>query len=375
MHFVANAMSRSYGDYIAQLWAINVIVDQFDQRRLTLIVKNDMDFKVSMPRLMTVPIDRLIVLPPQKLQPSLELLNADATNPGSNVLSGADEFTRAWFDTGEHRADMFISDQMCSSHTYFNYDRVPFLRYSDEDAQECTQTLLTLGLKPDRWFATLHAREQGYESKPARLNMRDQDPRTFMPAAAHIIEKLGGQVVRLGHPAMTEFPKMDGLIDLSRFRANSFLQTFAISRSRFLLSGPSGPVVVANSLNVPVGQVNAVDVIACNKNHVYRTVKVKTADGRTLTNRAFFDSGYFKLKLMKELRNGEVMAFIVPAEEVTRMANYMFELTADTTGWREPPPPDVRPRSNKMVWPGKPDMKGHFLPDDYRPSAAIAPGP
>ena len=71
LRFVANPASRSYGDYTGQIWAINTIVDQFDKRSLTILVKDDMDFKLGMLRLM-VPVERIVALPAKQLAPTLE---------------------------------------------------------------------------------------------------------------------------------------------------------------------------------------------------------------------------------------------------------------------------------------------------------------
>jgi putative glycosyltransferase (TIGR04372 family) len=163
---------------------------------------------------------------------------------------------------------------------------------------------------------------------------------------------------------MTPYPEMNGLIDLSREAGNSMLQTFAISRSRFFLGGPSGPSAVADAFHVPAAVADAVDYHPHNEGMVMRTVDLRTPTGHVLRQKELFDAGYSKLIMMHVLNSGQGYDVTKNSSaEVIRLANYIYEMTADTTGWRDPTEPDPRPRPNQFSWPpGEPNPRGVFLP-------------
>lgn len=90
--------------------------------------------------------------------------------------------------------------------------------------------LRQLGLKKDNWFAVVHLREIGYEHRRGVSQERTVNPLDYLPALNRIIEKHGGQVVRVGDPSMTPLPPTAGLIDLSRIPDSFPLQAFALAR-------------------------------------------------------------------------------------------------------------------------------------------------
>jgi putative glycosyltransferase (TIGR04372 family) len=304
-------------------------------------------------------------LPGGDLLPSLDLLSGDATSEGAGIMEQFDAAALVWFNAGQHGIDLFINHAMAMDRGFANYERLAYLRYPNIQVGPLSDALIAAGVKPGRWFVAVHAREPGYDNQPSRPTLRDQDPATFLPAIAHIITKLGGQVVRLGNPAMSALPAMDGLVDLSRADAN--LQCFAISRARFLLAGPSGPSSVAACFHVPVALVNAVDVGPENDRAVYRTIKLATPDGGRLTQAALFEAGYDEESIIQRMAAGERLGVIrIAPEEIIRCSNFVYERTANVKGWREPEPVDPRPRPNVLEWPGSTRMRGMFLPENFR---------
>ncbi len=197
------------------------------------------------------------------------------------------------------------------------------------------------------------------------MNLRDCDPNVFWYATNHIIRNLGGQVVRLGHSSMTPYPALPGLVDLSR-DAGPMLQTLAISRSRFFLGGPSGPSAVADAFHVPAAVADAVDYHPHNEGMVMRTIDLVTPTGRVYRQKELFDAGYSKLRILELLQAGEGYQIVKNSiPEVARLTNYIYQMTADTAGWRGPAKPDPRPRPNQFSWPpGEPQPRGGFLPMD-----------
>lgn len=350
----ANLTSLSYGDFAGSLFFVNCVADHFDHKRVSLVFRDNRDFKRWLVRL--IPIDMTVTVLDGSPLPSMELINA------SDAM--IDESMRPWFMQRHNEVDLFITDTMAVGNMTWTFEHLAHLRFPESDVPACTEALVKLGLDPKRWFCTLHCREPGYYGKPMERNLRDCDPATFFPAAAHIIDKLGGQVVRIGHPEMTPFPARNGLIDLSRESGNAYLQTFAISRSRFHLGGPSGPSAIANGFGVPHAMANATDYNPDNERLVYRTIDVITPDGTRLSQKAMFDAGFCKRVLLNLAR--EQRPFRVEknsAEEIIRLANFVYEMTSDAPGWREPHTSQrPGPRPNQLIWPAQPRPRGHFLP-------------
>ena len=348
-----NINTKSYGDFASGLFYINTVANHFDHRIVSLIYKNDMAFKRHLVRLL--PADAVVKIPENDPLPSLEMFNASTPIVGPEL--------KEWCKVGLNKPDLFISERMAINPMLCTFDHLAHLKVPDDMATEGEAGLLSHGLKPDRWFCTVHCREPGFGDKENAPNFRDCSPETFYAATVHIIRQLGGQVVRMGHPGMTPFPAMNGLVDLSVEAENSLLQIVAVSRSRFMLSGDSGPSALADAMHVPLAITNSVSYWYCNDRLVSRTVDLVTPEGKVLNQEALLAAGMHKLHLRAAVKSGKGYKVHQPGpEEVIRLINYVYEATADTNGWRKPDPPDVYKRPNCLVWPSSPKPRGRFLP-------------
>jgi putative glycosyltransferase (TIGR04372 family) len=214
-------------------------------------------------------------------------------------------------------------------------------------AAESERQLLALGLDRDKWFITLHIREDGYRVpgyQAARLEV-PLHPRSVAQveryvAAIDLIIAKGGQVVRLGDSTMTELPPRKGFVDLSRIKNSFLLQAYACSRSRFLLGGDSGPTVIATGFNTPAAAVNLVNgpvAMTVPKNHVLATKGFRLDDRRVV-----WDRDAESLDLMSETAwYGRVNCLEELSEnELCRVCEVMLARTEGISGWveREPSP-------------------------------------
>lgn len=162
----------------------------------------------------------------------------------------------AWDRSGAGEPDFFLTPSMMRLDCLGSFDPLARFRVPAEDAASADARLRALGLDPDRWFCTLHYREPSYGVRPVQTN-RDIDPGIAVGAARHVIEAHGGQVVRLGHPGMTPFPTMPGLVDLADEADGTMIQAYAMSRARFFLEvSPSGPLSLAIGFGVPMARCN-----------------------------------------------------------------------------------------------------------------------
>lgn len=84
------------------------------------------------------------------------------------------------------------------------------LRLPPEQSDESRNALLALGIDPSKWIACIYWKEKGYPFRWEDSKRIIYDPAPYIAAIRHIIENLGGQVVRLGHPTDVEIPPFPG---------------------------------------------------------------------------------------------------------------------------------------------------------------------
>lgn len=106
------------------------------------------------------------------------------------------------------------------------------------------------GLDANRWFCVLDYLEPGYLHRPSREH-RDLDPKPFMALVEYIVETLGGQLARVGHPQMTPFPKRRGFVDLAMLEDRFMLHAFAVSRVRFMVGPLTGISHLGSAMDTP----------------------------------------------------------------------------------------------------------------------------
>ena len=347
--------SRSLGDFTSQLFFLNTIAAQFDQAQATLIYRPDTSFKAQIASLL--PNSVLIQISNEADLPSLEIFNADYQ---ARSLASRNE---EWFKNSLFMQDFVLIDGMTflpglSSFEHYGYLVIPKDQIPQMDAE-----LLSLGLKPDNWFSCIHYREAGYKYKPSGQSLRDSPPANYQALSDYIIDRLGGQVVRLGHPQMTEFSNREGFVDLARLDDSVMLQAYAVSRSRFVVAGPSGASQLAQALDVPLGLTDAVDYwTPIHARDAIRTVDVISPSGELFNQRKMLAAGISKKFLINAAQKGEKYQIIKNSPRVlARMADYLYDTTYGEDKWRLPRPPSDKPRPNQFVWPRESVIRYHFI--------------
>jgi putative glycosyltransferase (TIGR04372 family) len=342
----APLIEKTLGDFIGKIAFVSTLKNQFDFSLL------DVRFKESRPYMREIislapNIDRALPFTKRKRSWAEKLLRLPKqrwTVP-LDVRKGR---RHAFYD-------MVVTDWMADARSVHALPGSVPLRIPPTMAPALDEQLIRLGLDPKRWLAVLHYREDGYEWRK-RGEDRNSDPRDYERLAHFIIDELGGQVVRLGHPAMTPFAPREGLIDLSRLPGSFMLQAAAVSHARFLIAGPSGVVAMGWGFHVPTGLVDAVDALGGwgPAYQVILTHEVTTADGRCLRNRDLLNAGLLcRFKLRQRQDAGETFQIRKNSStELAAVAAHLFDATSETSGWRPPAPmPDVLIRPNQIVWP------------------------
>ena len=194
------------------------------------------------------------------------------------------------------------------AHQAYNFDRpfVPF-RISPKSAEPLHKQLVGLGLDAARWFCCLHYREPNYAWKRVS-NLRDSDPNTYLPLIDHVIDRLGGQVVRLGHPEMRDRAPRAGFVDLAKVENSTPLQAYAASRARFSVMSPSGGACLVRAFNTPLGVTDACNWFeGVNEHEFLFTHTVVTPEGGELRQDELFESGLMnQTSLELEIERGGV---------------------------------------------------------------------
>ena len=250
--------------------------------------------------------------------------------------------------------DFLVCDWMMNPRWLHAMPNPAPLQIPKDKVDALTADLTQLGLDPNRWFAAVHYRASTYLSKKSG-QLRNSKPDEIEKMCSHIIDSLGGQVVLLGHPELEAFEPREGLVDLSRYKDNFLQQAMAISRCRFMMGGPSGPVGVAWSFQVPTAIVDASDCFGgwMREENVTLSHEVTTPDGRVLRNRELYEAGLMDYPVLRDkIRAGEDYRVRKnSADELIAVANHMHEVTKDTGAWREPATPYAGERPNTFTWP------------------------
>ena len=165
---------------------------------------------------------------------------------------------RSWHDRQCNAPHLILAPSVMNEGPLLTFESPARLQIPKERLSGLTERLLENGVDPKRWFVVIHYREPTYSLRPAR-RFRDASAKPFQELTNRIIQELGGQVVRVGHPSMTPFPEQDGFVDLSGVDEDAFdLHTFAISRARFMVAASSGPLQIAFSLGTPTARANSI---------------------------------------------------------------------------------------------------------------------
>jgi len=239
---------------------------------------------------------------------------------------------------------------------------VPF-RIPEASVAELHEGLVKLGLDESRWFCCMHYREPNYRWKPVS-NMRDCDPDVYLPLIDYVIDRLGGQIIRIGHPEMRDYPPRPGFVDLAKIENSTLLQAYAASRTRFCISGPGGGACMFYPFDAPMGFVDSGGWMDGAYQHSFLlTHTVVTPDGKTLRQDALFQSGLMNQRALDIEMHKRPGFHIVKCttEEICRVADFMYDRTSGSDGWRTPPSVPTGSYDNCFAWPMQGEIRPKFI--------------
>jgi putative glycosyltransferase (TIGR04372 family) len=327
MPITAFSSTRNMGGFIVELAGLAAFKQHLPFRS-RLIFLYDTPMKATLTELCPH-VDRGFNLSSQNV--SLNMLSRKALKALSRK-NGVDPEAIEALKAGMDSTWLVVTPNMRTS-AYYNLPPARF-RIPEGRADALRARFLAAGGDPDRFIVTFHCREGGY--KDDAVNARNVDPHRYFEVMRHVVERQGGQAVRLGDPSMTAMPAMKGLVDLSREPDNLLLSAFALSQSRYAVCTNSSNLHLAAAFRTPLFASDAITaaVFPPYPEHLVLTKVFITPEGREIRQQAAYDAGLMSLEAPPEgyrMRDCSV-------EELIAGVDRMLAMTLGVDGWREPKP-------------------------------------
>ena len=345
---------RALGDVVLFSWFVSSVADMFDDSDLTVYFRDDRPYKAG------------IVNCIRNAKRILKAENAAATLPIELFdIAGWAPRVPDSLETIDIRGANLILSQTCFKEGMLNSIPLNALSPPPEIIDPGRDALLRLGLDPERWVATVYWKEPNYEFRPPEPWREIANPEPYVAAIRHIIENLGGQVVRLGHDSPTELPQLKGLVDLAKVPNSELLQLYAVWISRFMMSSLSGPLSYGPAFNVPT-------VVTDQRTYlgVYRQHDYIVTQGRMLGGQACRGAEAFAMGLLNTWEKTPGKYLNNTAEELRAAVDEMFSSTTNCPGWRVHAPIALANKPNSLRIPipvaARPEL---FIPPSQRPRA------
>jgi putative glycosyltransferase (TIGR04372 family) len=323
---VALALDRTLGDFATVVCYAASIKEQFEFAKLSIYFRNDRPYKADILKVCPQ-VDEIFEMTGE------DSLPLDSMDRASNPTIGPPNH---WYSSGWNYPNLLVTPSMAGHGNFNAFERPARFRFPDELALEKGAALADAGVDLKRWFVVIHYREPGYDRRPADP-FRDVDPTAFEAVTRWIIDDLGGQVVRIGHPGMSVFTERLGFIDLSATGDSDFLlQLFAISRARFMFASNSGPVLCGSAFGTPTAMVNCFSRYSVwNSQDAKMWCHILAPDGRRVPHEVAIERDMYFVSALKHLKGLGYTIEQQSVEELKHLIDLMIERTLDTPGWRD----------------------------------------
>ncbi len=245
---------------------------------------------------------------------------------------------------------------------------VPTLRPPPDMQQRGTEALIRMGIDPSRWLAIVYWKEAGYEFRGYHGARIVKDPTPYLAASRFIVENLGGQVVRIGHPTETVMPQIPGILDLSKVPDSHWLQMYAASVSRFIIATNSGPSMYGVAFDVPTALMDCIEIAGVWRDHHYLVTRGFHVGGKEYRQMEAYEAGHLDHGADWAEYGTQIPLRPNSIGEMFEAVDEMYALSADCTGWRTVGPGDVvSPKSNAITLPVRaPRWPGCLIPPSKR---------
>jgi putative glycosyltransferase (TIGR04372 family) len=314
---VALMLATTLGDFIEYNLFATSFKRQYRHARLIAYYRRDRSFK-----------DAVVEMNP-------EIDEVWAQNGVETVTAG--HFNVPPGGESDRHADIILTPSMMDRTKLPSFPSLARFRVPARKTEGFEKAYVEGGLDPERWFCVLHYREPTFEGRGANAD-RDIDPGDPIAMTRYIVDELGGQVARIGHPEMTAFPAMPGFLDLSRGPADIQAQAAAVSRARFFLElSPSGPMALAPCFGVPVARCNALILAGpTSTNSIVLNQHLIGPDGTTVPIGTCVEKNLLNGAVMPNRLRGRGYRFRRNTlAEMQAVARDMARMTEDCPAWRK----------------------------------------
>jgi putative glycosyltransferase (TIGR04372 family) len=353
---VALLNSRAVGDTIFYHIFCASVKRLFDHASLTIYQRDDREYKIDLLN-MNHDKDKIIFAKPSFPGISIDSFQNVYDYPASGQPIPSYVFRKDyWKNSGSDRPDLILSPEGMPENMLPCFENPAFLKIPDSKFDPLDAELLSHGLEPNRWFCVLNYREPGYKYRPVRPT-RDLDPKRFKALVDYIIDNLGGQVLRVGHPQMTPFPNRPGFIDLAGVENNFMLHAHAITRARYMIGSLTGISHLGSAVNTPTVITNCVDppyFPGCWRDHdIALFTNLYEPGGRRISITEQCEKSFLGVRKLVDLANNHgYRAEQNSLAELKMVTNAMMETTMDCQSWRIPQyPKDPVKRPNRFDFP------------------------
>lgn len=130
--------------------------------------------------------------------------------------------------------------------------RDPVLKLKESDRARSEPIFRAWGMPEGSWFVCFHIRQGAHR----RRGSENTDPLTYLDAMKEVVRR-GGFAIRMGNPAMTPLPEIEGVIDYAHAEQRAdWLDVALWAQCRFFVGTNSGPLCVPASFGVPTLSTN-----------------------------------------------------------------------------------------------------------------------
>jgi putative glycosyltransferase (TIGR04372 family) len=326
---------RALGDFIGYSVLASAIKDLFDDGKLYIYYRNDRPYKESVIRCIQN-ATAIIALAPDQPGVPVDFFDGNAGRPTHNIPF--------WEQHELHLTDIVLSGNMMHE-LMLNTIAPNFLRPPADTVVASDLALVSNGLDPAKWFACVYWKEGGYAYRgfSAARTIFDHEP--YLAVIRHIIDDLGGQVVRLGHPTPVDLPQMKGFVDLAKVPNSEWLQLYAVSRARFMVASASGPAAYGPAFGVPTANTDQNMCVGVWGAQDYVVTQGIEYNGKLLRQTDAFDEGVLSM----EFSGKGVQLHRNTAAELIAATDEMHAITSGCLAWRtfteQPKPRYYKPNS------------------------------
>jgi putative glycosyltransferase (TIGR04372 family) len=323
---VAFCLERTLGDFVVSLCFAASVKQLFEHASLAVYFHDDRNYKTAL--IQSCPEIDTVIRYDGNVPMSMDAFNIDWGRPARAPYPD-------FYDGNYPEADLILTPSMMAERFLGSFEQTARLKIPEAKAPALTQRLVDAGVDPDRWFCVVHYREPTYHlRRPDPL--RDIAAQTVQNVTDRIIDELGGQVVRVGHPGMSSFQPRDGFIDLAPFGESDFIaQLFAMSRARFMVASASGPHNCSAALGTPTGAFGCnVPAAVWNPQDARLLLHILTPDGDRLSADLALRRGIYNSAVLREFVKRGYRIQNASEGEIFGMAKFMHDQTQDTLGWR-----------------------------------------